>query len=234
MTHNILFYTENGLLDKIPHPAPSSKFLPKWFQESSIKTDENGPLIRDNASMKACPGIIDSFNQGYIVPAWCDFSISFNREKQELKLNTEWPYHFATVFPPDMYSKFNIPVNHKGILFKLTTPWRVETSETVSIEIKKPVWREINSFNVYEGIVDSDKFTNEIHAILSFDEDRELVFKKGDPLLQIVPFVRDSFQISIAEWDQKIHDKYSLQQSQLDLHEISSYKKIFWESKEYK
>jgi hypothetical protein len=234
MSHSILFYTEKEFLNKIPCPDSASKFLPKWFQESSVKTDENYPLIRNNASMKTCPGIVDSFNQGYIVPAWCDFSISFNRERQELKLNTEWPYHFATVFPPEMYSKFSMPVSHKGVILKITTPWRIETSANISVEIKKPVWREINNFNVYEGIVDSDTFVNEVHAVISFDEDRELVFKKGDPLLQIVPFVRDNFKISIKEWGQQIHDKYAVQQNQLDMHEISSYKKLFWNSKDYK
>jgi hypothetical protein len=222
------------ILNNIPHPAPANKFIPEWFQKSQIKTDPAGPLIRDNVSIKACPGIIDSFNQGYIIPAWCDFSISFNASRQELKLDTDWSSHFVTVFPPQMYSKINMPIEYKSVIFKLTTPWRVGTSTGVSTEIKKPVWREMNNITIYEGIVDTDTFINELHVVVSFNEDTTLTFKKGDPLLQLVPFIRDSFEMSIKNWDQEISDKYSVQQGQLNFEEISSYKKLFWQSKDYK
>lgn len=228
---NIKFYTTKDCFSSIPSPEPAVKFLPDWYSEMSSKINDKCSYSKHNKTMKMCFGVIDAFSYGYIIPAFCDLILSW--EENKLKIETSWDKDFISAFPESQFKDFNLPDNHVRSMIKITLPWRIETSKNTSILVAKPKWRNLN-FEVYEGIIDSDSYVNHIHVIISFSKNEKVVIKRGQPLVQIIPLIRDEWNSNIEIWNEDNELKFNRQQNTVLSHLIGGYKKHFWKQKKFK
>lgn len=227
---NIKFYTTEDCFSSIPHPAPAVKFLPDWYTKMESKIEE-GLSYSHNKTMKMCFGVVDLFSYGYIIPAFCDFDVYWNNGN--LKIETNWPKEFISAFPESQFKEYALPEGHVRSMLKITLPWRVETSANTSILVAKPKWRNLN-FEVYEGMVDSDAYVNHIHAIISFGKEEKVSIKRGQPLIQIIPLIRDEWQSSVKIWTEDTELKFKRQQNTVLSYLSGGYKKHFWKQKKFK
>ena len=72
--NEIVFWTDlKGLPDIVPIKE-SKHFIPEWFKKAPSFLPEENELTA-MPTVKRCPGFIDFFKMGYVLPAWCDFHL---------------------------------------------------------------------------------------------------------------------------------------------------------------
>ena len=98
------------------------------------------------------------------------------------------------------------PISHgknvgSGVV-KVLTPWYWETPKGWSTLIVKPFYNYANDFDVCPGIIDSDldNMANHlIHVFLRLNViEKEIVFRAGQPLCQLIPFERQNTKLTIT------------------------------------
>jgi hypothetical protein len=230
--HTIDFITKPLYLDTIPQPVPAARFMPDWYNKMPARADEKSQLISGNTSMKACPGIFDAFSMGYIIPAWCDFSIHLSPDSKNT-LETQWKDKMIDVFDEKVGAKYQFDPSEEKQFIRIITPWTIKTSPSTSVLLTNPKWRPELKHKIYEGIVDSDVFTQDIHVIITMKKYSSLVFKKGDPLCQVIPFARDPWQMKVTEYTDESMDSIEKQRIIKDTHLAGGYRKEFWQEKVY-
>jgi hypothetical protein len=87
-------------------------------------------------------------------------------------------------------------------------------------------------FKIIDGIVDTDTYLNTIHFPFILNKrDKQFLFKKGDPMVQVIPFKREAWKM----WSGFYYEKKHSQSLNLLLSEwIDRYKKFFWKKKSFK
>lgn len=226
----IEFFTNDDYYTAIPEPVPARSFQPEWYKDMSVKIDDDKDVTKPNITMKTCPGIVDSFQYGYIIPAWCDLNLKF--EGDNFVPETSWTDQFVKHFSPDMYREFDFPKGHTRVFWKFTLPWRVKTSPGTSVLITSPKWHGYD-FEIYEGIVDSDTYVNDIHAIITWDKSKTIKIKRGQPLLQIIPLVRDEWQSEVKVWGESEEQSFRRQIKATESYMTGGYRKHFWSNKKF-
>jgi hypothetical protein len=90
-------------------------------------------------------------------------------------------------------------------------------------------------FSIIPGIVDTDNFSNEINFPIVINGDKypilETIIKKGTPYIQIIPFKRDPWKMTLKSRPQK-----EVQNSRLfyGLKVLNIYKDKYWSKKSWK
>lgn len=231
--NHIHFYVDPKLYGAFPHPVPASAVEPKWMKGMpSVNDLIRKHYWRGSNTMKVCSGILDSIGMGYIVFAHCDFDIVTT--ENEYKIETNWPDKFVDMFVPGLYEDYPFPDGHKPIFFKVTLPYRIKTSPGTSTLITSPKWRPEINHRVVEGSVDTDDFYSDLHFVCSIKENSRLSIKKGDPLLQIIPYKREQWTVHVEAKTPDIENKITCQYYRLRSHKLFGYFKEFWKKKEYK
>ena len=85
-------------------------------------------------------------------------------------------------------------------LYKLTNPWSIKTPKGWSVQVKNPA----NSFETnlvfFEGVVDTDEYNIPVNFPFMWNGgDGEFVIPKGTPLLQVIPFQRQTVNLRVTE-----------------------------------
>ena len=65
-------------------------------------------------------------------------------------------------------------------------------------------------------------------------DNSRLTIKKGDPLLQIIPYQRTPWKLHVEAKTPEIENKIMAQYYNLRSHKLFGYFKEFWKKKEYK
>lgn len=226
MKNNIIeFYTLERFKNLIPEPYPSYKKIPSWFANTEVVTkkskcpfrflhnDNKNIAIKSNIS--GCPGIIDLFSTGYIVPAWNNFA--FRNDNERLYVNWEF----------DLDEKYNLHESEEQIsgfiedekpkydgFSKLDSPWWVKTSPGVSILCTHPLWHREKRFTSVSGIMHTDQCPMPMKWFFEWNTEikndmnssyipNEQIITKGTPLILIIPFVREKFTSKINYLEEK-------------------------------
>jgi|TARA_R100001460_G_scaffold1947_2_gene6794 hypothetical protein len=214
------------MLDIWPHPQPASKFIPEEYKKLKRFKDNN----LHSPTVKTCMPFLDSLTAGYIMPfdqdylvdpVEDDFSVTpANREQND------FGYHNQTQLPEEWKKTTG---NNAG---KFHNKWLIKTPPGYSCLFIKPMNRLESRFEIIAGIVDTDTYINTINfPFILHKRDEQFVIKKGEPMVQIIPFKRESYKMWSGFYLEKLHSK--------TLNFLSSkwsdkYKTMFWSKKSYK
>jgi hypothetical protein len=231
--NHIYFYIDPEIYGAIPHPQPASSVAPSWMKEMpSVNEDIRKHFWRGSNTMKVCSGILDSTQLGYVIFAPWDFDIVTS--DGQYKVETNWVDKFVDIFVPELSADYPFPEGHKQIFFKVTLPYRIKTSKGTSTLITSLKWRPEINHKVVEGSVDTDDFYSDLHFVFSMEENSRLSIRKGDPLLQIIPYRRESWTQHIEAKSPEIKVNIQCQYHRLRSHKLFGYFKEFWKKKEFK
>ena len=169
-------------------PQPANKFLPDWYKRTEVRPDDKKPLDK---TVKACMPFMESLTFGWIVPVPADVAMTRNADGS---LHLEWDddsfelmgMHDKSQVGGDMFP-------HSGEVVKFNLPYQLRTPEGVSTLFMPPLNRVEERFRPFSGVVETDKYANETNIpSLVLDQDYEGVVEAGTPLVQVIPFKRDS------------------------------------------
>jgi hypothetical protein len=234
------------LLLKDIRPIPAKKFIPDWFKKVPIHGTEK-------MTIKGCVPVLDSINAGYLLRLSQDFSIEFNiqdlnSDKKTTTIRFASPLKYLDVKfgENDRYMQSNPEAhpasqldgdngfmatkNGMNHFFKIVNPWKIKTPPGYSCLFIPPMHREFDHFHILPGIVDTDQHVSTVNFPICINKSKypsfKKVFEKGLPYVQVIPFKRDSWKMSISNIIQE-EDKLADFKTTL----LNWYKKKSWSKK---
>lgn len=235
MANKITFIPTNDQAELlIPAPKPAKQYIPEWYKHTPGINSKNVKVDFDgfpNPNVKNCIPFLDSLVSGYIQESWTDMYI-------DLKGN-DIVYNFAGKGAPQMMSHrggehLSLPVTEYYYEFEFIWKqyWIPKLPDGYSYLFTHPFNRLDLPFTTATAIVDGDKlhYSNVGNVPVYIKKNFTGVIPVGTPLYQIIPFKRDAWKMDTEKYDEKkvkkgIHD--------LRKYFVGSYKKNFWQKKEY-
>jgi hypothetical protein len=214
------------MLEVWPHPKPASRFIPEEYKKLP-RLENNNYLVR---TLKTCVPFLDAMTFGYIIPFDQDYLVDPTKDD-------------FTVIPSNLESE-DIGYHSKGQLpeswqkkagenaGKFINKWLIKTPPGYSCLFIKPMNRIENRFDIISGVVDTDTYISIINFPFILNKrDKQFIIKKGEPMIQVIPFKRESWKSWTGFYIEKLHRK--------TIHKVSSlwidrYKTMFWNKKSYK
>lgn len=212
-------------------PFPASKEIPDWYKETSsyIGNNEKKPTGDGNTSgtIKKCIPVFDAITSGYIIPTTVDVYVT----KKDGELWYEWPSMTPIGFHPVEQAPLH-PLKTKYPYPKWINPWAIKTPKGYSCLFVQPFHRE-SIFTILTGIVDTDTYFSPVNfPFVLNDTDFVGIIPAGTPMAQVIPFKRDSWKHSFGDNDDKVESNEVSQKLRTVF--FDSYKKFWWNKKEYK
>ena len=195
--NEIVFWTHlKGLPDIVPIKE-SKHFIPEWFKKApSFPLDSNE--LTSTPTVKRCPGFIDFFKMGYVLPAWCDFHLEIG--ENECKVKTPQDAFPVSFHGPDQFIDY-LPEHAKKnvkLAFKPACPWHVKTPKGIKM-LELPMLHHHNpDFYTVGGLIDTHLF-HEMNPIWLFTRTGEFFIKRGTPLAMFIPIRTEEFDVVIRE-----------------------------------
>jgi len=169
-------------------PQPAHKFIPDWYKQTDMRPFEDAPLDK---SVRACMPFMEALTFGWVIPTPTDISIIYTSDGLEVKWSDTSGFKPVGNHEKEQVGGDAFP--HDGEILKFNLPYALRTPEGVSTLYMPPLNRVETRFRPFSGVVDTDKYMNEsnIPALL-LDDDFEGIIEAGTPLVQVIPFERDS------------------------------------------
>ena len=177
--------------DEIDNNCEITKLQTKFFNEKNQKrNDEIGTL-------KKCPAVIDLFNTGIIIPAWCDMEfeaviVDNDKNKRTILAVDKEKQPLATIHttPQVDFKKMHFKVSH-NFSIKFALPYRVFSDHLIMH--KSIFWLGDSPFRVVEGIQDTNGLSSiNLNTIWNLEDGMRWVVPKGYPLFWIMEVPKDS------------------------------------------
>lgn len=233
----IKFSTHEDVLGAIPCPKPASKFIPSWYKDLKKEYQCPSASVFKVPTIKQCLPVRDMMTSGYIIPAWCDMHFKKDN-KGKLYLDTsKIPDAFNHIYNLG-FGKHNVEqVKDTPLeafcdgerMMKLHNPWMIRTQSRYSCFIMSPFY-ETSDVTILPAVVDTDTHDTHINFPCVVSSNEAFV-KKGDPLVQVIPFKRDRWTSKVEATDLKKQASAAVG----ILTEIKSkYTTKFWERKYYR
>jgi len=236
MKKNIITFIDNSDTSVLEMPELARKNFPSWYLDhKNYLPDSNfekKPVenLQTSATIKRCVPIMDILSSGYIIKTAVDIYV-----EQRYENGKQYPYF---IYPDNNYikthSRNQADIGMKemdGLYFipKRVSLWGIKTPRGYSCLFIPPVYRD-NIIKVLPGIVDTDTYniSVEFPFILS-DSKFEGLIPKGTPIVQVMPFKRDSWRSKLS-LDKKI---FNSQSGKLKSVFFDGYRNMFWNKKDY-
>jgi len=234
---------------KEDYPIPVKLNIPEWYKKLEH-------TILDK-TIKGCMPFLDSLTAGYLLKMPQDFNVRHNVDSKNEK-GEDFKDSFQTFGLHDQSQLLHaksvnlnsgidnhslkqvegspfIEKNQKLPFYKILNPWKIKTPKGYSCLFVPPLNNSDDRFSIIPGIVDTDTFPNEINFPIIINGDKypvlETTIKKGTPYVQIIPFKRDSWKMSLKPRSQKEIQNYRLFYG---LKLLNIYKDRYWNKKSWK
>jgi len=212
-------------------PQPASKMLPDWYKETQSYYGEQGKKPTGNgtttATIKRCVPVFDALTAGYIITSFCDIYIS----QKDGAPWYEWPSFGPIEFHPVEQAVLH-PKQNNFSFPKWINPWAISTPKGYSVLFTAPMHRENSIFTCMPGVVDTDNYTPPVNFPFTLNDTTfEGFIPAGTPLVQVIPFKRDSWKKQLGtQKDIEEQDKIT---KKLRTIFFDSYRNRYWDRKQF-
>lgn len=214
-------------------PKPASSIIPEWYKKTRPYHNENGKKELDTnfsvpATIKKCIPVLDSLSTGYIIPTYCDLWIKKNDQGDIVYVTS---HNINIEFHPVLQAPYHPKMNQYPYP-KWINPWGIKTPKGYSCLFIPPVHGGNKFFTIAEGVVDTDSYSAPVNfPFVLNDTNFEGLIPAGTPMVQVIPFKRDSWKMDIgSEEDIKNNNSTMLKLQSVF---FDRYKSLFWEKKRY-
>jgi hypothetical protein len=211
-------------------PKPAKEYIPNWYKEHKNINQFDDALFSENGEMlktiKECMPFFDAFSTGYIQETWTDIYINYTNGKPSYS----YPSGPNII---ELRESANVSVSNEynNDEFVWTTPWLPKLPKGYSVIVTHP-FNHFGPFQTLTGIIDCDTFYHTPFGRVPFYVKKGFtgIIPAGTPMFQLIPFKRDSWNSELIAYDEK---KQVARNSIIRKNFIGSYKKMFWNKKEY-
>lgn len=216
----------------VPPPKPASEYIPKWYKNEE-RFFGGKPNIQHNQvinnSIKACYPYFDALSAGYIQESWADVHIDIDKDNNVIINQRDVP-RFVSVRDR---IRTGISDEFHQIEFAFRMMWLPKLPDGWSALITSPFNRLDLPFHSTSGVIDSDVFygTGGDYPFYIKKSFNGGIIPAGTPLYQIIPIKRESWKSRVNTFDKESNYKNS---AKIYSNFIGSYKKFFYQKKEYR
>ena len=219
-------------------PFPASQGLPEWWRDMapyhrSAESPDGKKLIvegyESNATFKKCAPMLDSLTAGYIIPLWSDVQV--RQINGEARVTWRVTPH---VFEPHGAPSESVPPppGYTNQVMKFKNTWIPRTPKGYSVLVTQPFGYNNTPFYAIPAIIDSDTSSLEIVPPMWIREGFEGIVEKGTPMVQIIPFKRDSWTSKFSCYEKG--EAEIIQDRNFNSTIVGHYIKNHWSKKTYK
>lgn len=211
------------MLGAIPSPVPALKAAPDYFKKLKPQVDTNP----SNGTVKRCVPFLDALGAGFILPLWADMYVVIKDGDMHFEFPSNYPEQSISEHSFDQIKGHPLSDTDYGeVPLKFMNPWVIETEEGVSCLFTSPLNHMETRWKILDGVVDTDSYYNNINfPFLWTGGDGEFFVPKGTPLVQVIPFVRQKFELEVSEIDMDRRDKT---QTMLGTKMKNGYRDSYW------
>jgi hypothetical protein len=174
----------------IAPPVPARGYLPRWFKklpaidETQLSNSDTGLTI------KRCMPFLDAMGEGWILPLAA--TVRLEIAEGGTRVDAGWDFDRTMVSNHGMHQVRGNPWEDRPPC-KFHNYWTIETPPGWSCLFVDPLNRPNGIFEVLAGVVDTDTYRAPIHfPFFATGKDGLYTIEKGSPLVQVIPFRRDS------------------------------------------
>jgi hypothetical protein len=217
---------------------PAYNHIPNWYKNSKTKIEEtivNSELnvlnpSATNSTYKNCVPFIDAMTTGYMFVLTEDIEfIKINDSIQVLWKNRK--RDIITHHDNFQWAGLEHSEKYYPKVFKFENELVFSTPKGYSSLFTQPLNRPDLPFYIFSGVVDTDQYPLPVNFPFLIDKDFEGVLEAGTPLVQIMPFKRESWQ----KENQEFNEEYSKKAAHsLWSKIVKSYRNQFWSKKTYR
>jgi hypothetical protein len=219
MTKKITFTSVFPQYD-IPHPIPASRGVATWWRKA--------PLVKDQVhTMKKCTPILDALTAGYLI----SLPVDVYKAKNVVKFGERFDIQFVSEHFKSQTEAYPVPEEFDDQPYKWINPWKITTPKGYSCLFIHPLNAGDTPFHSFSGIVDTDKHPLTVNFPFVIKKDFEGSIPAGTPMIQVIPFKRDSWVSEIIDDKEFVEDKHFYR---IFNPPYGSYKKNWWSKKEFK
>lgn len=203
----IEFVTHTSKLAEVYPPVPAGRAAPEWWrnQPPFLKARKYANLrVRQDTTIKSCPGIGDYLSQGYIIPMWADHIITATSD------GFEWDVACPPqieMFRPEVWDHLPRPEGVHSYVLKIAAPWYIRTPKGVSVMLLGPWYHRNPYWTVFPGVMDSDRCPMlNLICMWHVPIGEAVLIKAGTPLFHLIPFRREKLALDIRADEEKFVD----------------------------
>jgi hypothetical protein len=212
-------------IDKKYQVVPAGREMPQWYKDADPYIDKVSKL--NSPTIKKCLPVFDAITAGYIIKNYVDIYVHQENGHPYFSWKFFNPIDFhnqgqASTHP--LYNDLPYP--------KWMSPWSIITEPGYSCLFIEPMHRENEHIKIFPGVVDTDKFFDNVNIpFVLKNKNWEGIIPAGTPIVQVIPFKRESFTMGTGNKK----DIEKIKRSQISLRSlfINSYKKQFWTKKNF-
>jgi hypothetical protein len=228
-------------------PIPAKEFLPEWYKNMPDAKESYGFDDQVVKSIKACVPVSDFLTSGYILKATWEVRVSeqtknfvsqmgiitasMNENVSNVGKRTDKDQGLHPNIHANIYDAKECPMRYaknKNLknYFRFNSEWTITTPPGYSCLIIQPYYLFNTHYSIMPTIIDTDKFNEKIPIVgyLTGETD-EVRFFCGDPLVQVIPFKRD-------DWELELTTNLIPNKSKFFLY--NAYRKLFHAEKKFK
>ncbi len=184
----VQFICDKADLGVIPAPYRAGKYMPGWYKNLSGKID--GVDMLDHSTIKRCPPVLEAMTAGWIIPLAADIEFKTNADASGVS--------YRSLFYKPMVENHQ-PAQVKGHPdlpkppMKFLNYWLIKVPPGYNLLFMPPLNRADSRFTCFSGIVRGEYFEYINFPFFFNKKDFVGVIDAGTPLVQVIPYKRDSF-----------------------------------------
>lgn len=202
------FTCEPGDHGVIAPPVPSRGYMPDWFRKLPAVDEAVLSATNTGLTIKRCMPFLDAMTTGWLIPLAA--TVRLEVSEGGTKVDAGWDFDRTMVSFHGAHQVRGNPQEGRPAC-KFHNFWTIHTPPGWSCLFVNPLNRPNGVFDVIAGIVDTDTYRSPIHfPFFATDEDGLHIIEKGSPMVQVIPFRRDSAEIKAeirAETPQEAEDR---------------------------
>jgi hypothetical protein len=205
-------FTSSKLVHDLFPIAPAKKHIPEWWKRLPVSypLEVKDSLKNIALTMKKCPGAVDLFTTGFILPLWSDLIVTINAEENDLRLHWQFASQDPTWFiNTNDYQQFAGAFDGKFVQAKITVPWFVKEKTGVKFALIEPTWsiNNPNSITIPPGVLDF-KYQNNINVNFFVEKtNTRLHLEAGQPLAHFIPVSEKTVEIKTHQVSNEEYQK---------------------------
>ncbi len=241
---NIEFVIDEPFFGAAPDPTPAVLAVPPWYKDATptidhtpwgVDLDDQGMVSGSSprSTFKNCVPFLDAMSLGYVLPLWNDFIYEFKNGRTYFS----WPGEMQLVNSHPKWQTEGVPAAEKALDqsgYKFVSPWTIQTPKGYSCLFTMPFNHFEDRFGIATGVVDTDVYHNNVSfPFFWLAEGTSGTIQLGDPLVQVIPFKREDYRMTVREkndddrWEenrvQRLISSVSQYAYRLNFHKKKSY-----------
>jgi hypothetical protein len=222
--------------NRLSPPEPAVRHVPEWYKSLAKFERSNDEITLDpvnnvgtdgaQVSTKMCMPFFDATTAGYMYVLEDDLHVSLDENG---KPSLSWNGDVMLVDKRPIVD-IVVPDNCHPIHYGWRMNWYYETPPGYSVLITHPMNRYDLPFYVQSGIVESDIWGLPVFIAFFLKRNFQGVIPKGTPIMQIIPFKRDSWELEVVDTEEEL-DKHELMAENRRSMLYGYYKKTAWRKK---